>query len=408
MIAAVILFMAIWLLPLAVREFRNSMHLLLMFWFVIALHQAVAFTNAFWFTTLGADADATTFHLVGTELAQSESFIFAIGSKFYENMLGVVYWFFGSSHLLGQQLSILAFALSCIVLIKILRLLKLSQYKVSILLVFGALPTMVLLGSITLRESYQVLFFMLAVYFGIKMHIKGGVNTYLVAMIISALIMGLFHHALPVYAVFMIVLMTVWVVRPVSHFWAIKKLRLVAVLIIPVLLVGVYILSNMQIHGLAGLTALSDMNLLKDASGFREKAHLSRATYGVSLDLSTPVMAIYSSVLLYIHYLFSPFPWQIRNILDVYAFIESALRFILIYYAIKHWHYSFGMQKRLFGLLLILFFSMSFMWATGTTNYGTAMRHHMVTWWILVVMGLPLLLTSMHRVRLDFTSGKKL
>lgn len=39
--------------------------------------------------------------------------------------------------------------------------------------------------------------------------------------------------------------------------------------------------------------------------------------------------------------------------------------------------------------LLILYFSMSLLWAMGTINYGTAMRHHIVPFWILVVLGAP-------------------
>ena len=48
------------------------------------------------------------------------------------------------------------------------------------------------------------------------------------------------------------------------------------------------------------------------------------------------------------------------------------------------------------GLMLILFFSMSIMWAVGTTNYGTAIRHNMLTWWILVIGGVPPLIKKLN------------
>lgn len=399
-IMALLIFIVIFMMPIISCELRQSRSVLFVYWFVISLHQAVAFTNAFLFTTIGANADASTFQRAGVELAQFGSFSFSIGSKFYENMLGVVYWLIGPSHLLGEQLSILAFALSCVVLIKMLRLLELSHYAVSILLAFGALPTMVLLGSVTLRESSQVLFFMLAVYYGIKMHMQGGINIYLIALIMSSISMGFFHKGLIVYAAFLIVLFMVWGLWPVSRFWNIKKLRLMAVLTVPALLAGIVMLTKMQLHGLSALTALTNMNLLEAASNYREHAVVARATYGVALDLSSSFTGIYTSFVLYIHYLFAPFPWQVRNILDVYASMESILRMLLIYFGVMHWRNANGTRRRLLGLMLILFFSMSFMWAMGTSNYGTAMRHHMLTWWLLVITGLPNLMARLNCIRL--------
>ena len=111
--------------------------------------------------------------------------------------------------------------------------------------------------------------------------------------------------------------------------------------------------------------------------------------YNVHLDPSSLFTIIYSGFLMYGNYLFTPLPWRIENILDFYASIEAILRIVLIYFSVKHWRNSYGSQKRLFGLMLILFFSHSFMWAMGTTNYGTAIRHNLLSWWILVIVGLP-------------------
>ena len=36
------------------------------------------------------------------------------------------------------------------------------------------------------------------------------------------------------------------------------------------------------------------------------------------------------------------------------------------------------------------------MWALGTTNYGTAMRHHMLSWWIIVIAGFPPLMARLE------------
>lgn len=395
-----LLFLTIWLVPVCASEFRNSAQLMLAYWFVIVLHQAVAFTNAFLFTTISAANDARTFHNFGMMIAQSGNFVFSIGDVFYKNMLGVVYWIFGPSLMLAQQLSILAFSISCVVLVKILCQLELSRYRVPILLVFGALPTMVFLGSLTLRESYQIVFFMLAVYFGLKMHITRDINRYLLFMIMSAVAMGVFHQALSIYAFFLVVLFLLWTHRPVSRLGSVKKLRLMAVLAIPALILGVT--TYAATDSALSFFASGNMELLDHAAKYRDGSLLARATYGITFDLSSPLMAIYTGLMLYTHYLFAPFPWKVNNVLDVYASIESLSRLVLICFALKNWRNAYGTQRRLLGLMLILFFSMTFLWAIGTTNYGTAIRHNMLSWWVLVITGLPLLMETLNRALLGF------
>jgi hypothetical protein len=385
---ALILSFSIWLLPIFIREFRRDWQMILAYWFVLIFHQAIAFTNLYWFTTLGSDEDAIRFHLAAAKIAKLGEFNIVLGGAFYENILGTLYSLFGISHMLGQQFSLLAFAISCIVLIKILPLLKLSYYRVPILLAFGALPSMVFLGSVTLRESYQVLFFMLTTYFGIKMHMKGGVNKELVFFIISALAMGLFHKALIIFSVFLIALFLIWSLSPTSQLWYIKKLRFLAVFFVPVVLGCIVVLTEMGLTGSA-VVALMKMDVFEAIQGYRDGMPTSRATYDVTIDLNSIFTIVYSSLLMYGNYLFAPVPWRIQNILDFYASIEAVLRIVLIYFSVKHWHNSYGSQKRLFGLMLILFFSNSFMWAMGTTNYGTAIRHNLLSWWILVIVGLP-------------------
>jgi len=402
MVIAVFIFLLIGLLPLFVREFRNNARLILVYWFVIALHQGVAFLNAFLFPTIGADKDARTFHLTGVELAQSKGFYLATGGRLYDNMLGVVYWLFGPSQLLGSQLSILAFAISCVVLIKTLGLMDLFRYRVSILLAFGVLPSMVFLGSVTLRESYQVLFFMLTTYWGIKMHMKENISRYGVLLVLSAMAMGVLHNGLGLYAIFLIILFMLWTPQVTSNWLSIKKRHLKAVLFALVILSSIIILTKLLHIDLGNVSYLVNIDIWEEIINKQNlsKSIVSRATYDIDLDTFSTFKAVHSSFLLYIHYLFAPFPWKVNNILDVGASIEAIFRMVLIYYSVKHWRQAHGVQRQLLWLMLVLFFSMSFMWAMGTTNYGTAIRHNMLTWWILAIVGVPSLIRSLNRSRL--------
>jgi hypothetical protein len=90
--------------------------------------------------------------------------------------------------------------------------------------------------------------------------------------------------------------------------------------------------------------------------------------------------------------------------LDAYTAMKSILCFTLIYFSVKHWRKAYGVERRLLGVMLVLFFSMSFMWAMGTTNYGTAIRHHMLSWWILVIAGSPLPIEALSSVLFCLTA----
>ena len=261
---------------------------------------------------------------------------------------------------------------------------------------------MVIFGSITLRESYQVFFFMLSVYFGVKMHTKGWPNVYFIALILSALCMGWLHQGLIIYAAFLVLIFVVWSLRPATRPWNIKKLRLAAWVIIPLFLVGMVVLSRLSASELDALSYLLNQNWLDVISRYRANSIIDgvsgRTTYGIPLDLSSTYMTVYSGLKLYVYFLFAPFPWQVDSLTGLYAGTESIMRMILIYFSVKSWCNARGSQRRFLSLLLILYFSMTLMWALGTTNYGTATRHHMLTWWIIVIVGVPPLMEKLSRL----------
>lgn len=399
--AAMCLFAGIVLMPVFSRELRQDQNILLGYWFVIFLHQIIAFTNAYLFTTYGAEFDAGHFQKLGEEFAlYGDKWSLAIGAEFYAQMLGQIYSWFGASYLLGEQLSILAFAFSCIILLKIIRLLGIVKYKIYSLLAFGTLPTMLFLGSITLRESYQVLFFMSAVFFGLKMHIKGGVNTYILAFALSVFFMCILHRGLIGYGMFIVLLFLIWSIKPTSRLRHVKKFRLAVLIIGPIVFLGIATLLE-GTRTYTNYAVLISSNWLDEVSNVRIGPVLTpgRTTYGIPFDPSSYMMAIYSGLRIYLHYLFAPFPWQVNGFLDAYAALESSVRMILIYFSLKYWCNSVGSQKRLLSLMLILYVSITFLFSIGTANYGTAMRHHMLSWWIIVIIGIPSLLEKLSCVR---------
>jgi hypothetical protein len=423
---AICLVAVTFLMPLFSRELRKSVSILFGYWFVLFLHQVVAFLNAHLLATgqlgtPGAAADANagfhnlskalTFHgeleLRGQNLSVPLTLnSFMKGGAFYYEMLGSVYKWFGVSHLLGEQLSILAFALSCIVLLKIIRQLGLERYHFLALICFGALPSMVLLGSVTLREPYELFFFMLTVYLGLKVWMKMKLNIgSAFLMVMSAFLIGVFHKALLLYAVFLVLLFLIWSHRPISRFGNMKKIHLIGMVITPIILYGFFI----NFKSSYGTRFLLDDNFSflltvdKIVNDWRniQMGWPGRTTYDTPpLDFSSPVMFLFTGSKIYSYYFFAGFSWGISNFVDVAASMETILRTTLLCFSVLGWWKAVGLQKRLMGLMLVLYFSMTLLWAMGTTNYGTAIRHHMLTWWIIVILGVPPLMGILKSVLL--------
>ena len=364
--------------------------------FVLLLHHFMAIINTYFYTFPGAEPDPVNFHRDAIVWATGGKWLFSVGANFYEQLLGIFYRIFGSSQLFGEELSILAFLLSCFVLIEIIKLLNISKYTVSLLLIYGLLPTNLIFCSKILRESYQILFFMLSVYWGLRFHLKSAKGA-MIFCVFSALIMGLFHKALILYALFLVPVLFLFFPQQISGSLSnrgrILKRRWISVGLVLIIVVGIFIIGNLDsVKGLEVMRTFLSGKGLKYAAEYRTKlmfedAPNARANYGIMLDASSVIPFIRSILLMFVYYLFAPFPWQVANWLDIYGVAESLLRLLLITFSIISWYRADGVQHRIWGLLLVIYFSMTFLWAMGTVNYGTSIRHHILTNWIIIILG---------------------
>lgn len=386
---------------------RKDNNLSFALYFILAMHHVIALTNTYLFTIHAADADAGKFHRLAVEWAASGRVSVMGGSGFYEQLLGIFYRIFSPSHLFGEELSIIAFLFSCLVFIKLIDLIGLKKHQVWLLLMFGLLPTNLVLCSVTLRESYQILFFMLAVYWGLRFHLEPTKGA-MIFCVFSAVIMGFFHKALIIYMLFLLPLLFLWFSKQVSNSphsrWRFSRNRFIVIGIILILIMGILTIAILlEIPGSGALSSVFYGKGLKYVVAYRirlltgGRSPYARANYGILYDTTSFGSLVKTISLAFIYYLFAPFPWQITNWLDVYAFTESLLRFILIAFSIISWYRADGIQRRIWGLLLIMYFSMTLLWSTGTVNYGTSIRHHLLTNWIIIILGGPCLIDFVVR-----------
>jgi hypothetical protein len=105
--------------------------------------------------------------------------------------------------------------------------------------------------------------------------------------------------------------------------------------------------------------------------------------------------------------MFAPFPWQVENVKDVYALLESMLRIVLLVFAVSSWRRSSGEVRSCYSFLLIIYLGMELMWALGTISWGTAIRHHVPGYSVIVLLGVPGLILFMRRLHFGMFGRRK-
>jgi len=106
--------------------------------------------------------------------------------------------------------------------------------------------------------------------------------------------------------------------------------------------------------------------------------------YYILFDPSTIFNSIKSFVQIYTTYMFKPYIYEINSLPTFYAAAESFIRISLILLVLI----TLISKRRLTNytlILILVFFTISIMWSLGTFNFGTAVRHHILTNWMLIL-----------------------
>lgn len=310
------------------------------------------------------------------------AFIFNITT----DSLGVLYF-----------LSALSWLMSSFVFLKILDLLKVTQDKKNLaLLIYVFLPSSLFITGTPLREAHQLLFVNLCIFFALKAYFYKDIR-YWFGLTFSIFINSLLHPTFIVFGglLFFVTLISSRFRSGYSFKWSHLYVFGFIALFASYLSLNIFSLAAYDLtegFGVA-ITAFSE--------GAIETGQASRAQYKTSLiDLSENNFFGILGFLIYgfIQYLFEPFPWKIANILDLGLFIENILRASMIFIGLKI--LFFGTLKNKVPLFLIItsFFILEALWSIGSTNWGTAVRHHVPAMGLLILSGLAFTNLSIKRV----------
>ena len=132
-----------------------------------------------------------------------------------------------------------------------------------------------------------------------------------------------------------------------------------------------------------------------------------RTNFSSILDTSSLLGIVTTFPMIFVEYMFAPFPWQIENVKDICAFLESMLRFLLLFLAISLWRRSSGEVRSCYGFLLIAVLGIECVWALGTANWGTSIRHHVPGYSVFVLLGAPRLILFVRELQFGMFGRRK-
>ena len=364
-------------------------------WLGFFLRLVIAFLNGFVGPTYGSSDDAIGFHLMAVEHSQNLVFdVFVIG-HIYWYILGVFYFITTDSLFLGSALSALGWLASAFILLRIMRILSFkmsNQWRV--MLIYALIPTSLMYTSVTLREPFQLLFINLALYAALKIYFHRS-NAHWLVLFLAVVGMGAMHGALLVSGIFIIVgtlfLLTSRNRKGVSF----TKVVLVTPIVILCLFYGFSLFTSLTSYG-DRLDDGLDVAVRVYQEGTLSDGEYARANYRTDIEIDGLGGLILSLPTFLFQYLFEPMPWKIGSMVDVVALLENMLRFWLIWNALKYLvgsylnkpmfvaHNYFGYERCIL-LIFLSYLVMETLWSLGTSNWGTASRHHLPSLGLLLV-----------------------
>ena len=389
----------------------------------------------------GSSGDATRFHSCASYLAgftisdygklicDYYYFPYTLSSiDTYVNLLKYVYIIFSPNQFIGNLTSVLFWLFSSILILKILKKMNISDNKIFIVLIFFSFsPSSIIFTSVILRESIQLF---LITYLGyLLVHIfifkeKQIINFLLI--IVTLFFLNTLHHYFFMLSIILGILIFFYYILTLN-----KAVQFFIYIFLFVILTNLFFYFTdfdqlsarllSYIHGsITGsrniwtLTAgeLLRSNFIANEDGFfySRAQYIFETSYCPSTTTEIIYVEEYSLMkfkptvqcsenfslsyfifkfypLLIFKYFLEPIPFLHNlNFSDYIVFFENIIRSLLVLYFIKN--ILFKNRNKLIFLLFMFYILIEILFASGTTNWGTAARHHIVTHGLICMFAL--------------------
>lgn len=313
--------------------------------------------------------DSFMFHGVATYNFLHDGFY--IKRTNYSDVLTIIYMLTDGSRLFAQFINVL---LSTGVLI----LTSNTMYKINIpektihnmLKILALMPILTCLSGALLRESWVAFFLALSLYYFVGWFTEGSTNK-MILTVLAAFAASYMHAGTIFVLIGFFLAFTSY--KPWTREIKFSGFTIVAGIFIS--LVVVVFLANMG--SLGGKFSRMGDDGVEGVMVSGYGANRGDSAYLSWLNVDDPVIGFLFSPLRMFYFLFSPIPFDWRGIMDVIAFsMDSSVYAYLCWKIFKNRKIKNGrMNVALRKYLIASILALTFVFAFGTKNAGTAMRH---------------------------------
>lgn len=294
----------------------------------------------------------------------------------YPYLLRDFYKVFGNNKLVAVYINILFWALSSVILMNLARAVRLSGIRKYILYgIWGILPSSILVGTDLLRENIMVFFDMWSFYIFL-MWMKNGKKLFFTwAFLLVAPAAYLHTASISLWAAY-IVIAAFWDKKEKRYIFSRKTMGLLCM----GMLGGGCILFS-PLRNIFGSYIGSDISLYAIT---HRPIPIGGSDYLGWMDCQNWLQFIPYTFIRVFYFLFAPLPQEARGMVDILSFItDGLLVFILLIYM---WHKLWDRKKRAaICAAFVCIMALAGIFAWGVRNSGTAIRHRMLLWGILIM-----------------------
>jgi len=309
------------------------------------------------------------------------------GSSVFVIILTALFLVFGVSSLTAHALT----AVGTVVLLVMVARLRarccgVGEMRGGLLYLVALLPSAFLFRAAPLREAWEAAFLTGATVAACGILWRASVSR-VIGFVICGVGAAMLHAALGVGVLFQCAaIVAKWILdrrlgvayRIVVGFVAGGLLAATGVL------VGALTLRDGRVEAAAEAAMTGDLG----SAGILEQEALGGASYGSAPGMNSGL--VLRVVAGWIYYWLAPLPWQVRSGGDLLVMVENFVRVLLLLSAIAAWRRSNGVERGMIAIALGTVVVVELAWSVGTSNWGTAIRHHIPAYGILCALGYPI------------------
>ena len=249
------------------------------------------------------------------------------------------------------------------------------------LLIFSIFPTCIVFTSVTIREPYQLLFLTFIVYKIYTYHNSKNIID-LLLIIISFIILTFLHEVFYFSFILSFFLCLILFLNKILRNFQLLKL-IICILILSVTCLFFYLDFVLSFYN-GIFNALE--NFSRDAMNTK---YIGRTNYridSISINKYSDIfLAVIVSMFLYF---FEPFTYLFNkaNIVDGIIILENFFRIFVIFSAISLFFFKNFTNKSFMIIIFIIISSTEMLWSLGTNNWGTAVRHHIPSFGLYLIL----------------------